>query len=749
MKMKKVIGIDLGTTNSVIGFKTKTVEILRNKENEELTRSCVGQKEVDSEILVGRSAFGLLKRSPENTILSVKRLMGVGYQDEMTQKMIAETHKTRGYYKYTITQLQGGTDNAVAVLLQGKQYSPEQISGEILKKLKRDAEYRLGDEVTHAVITVPAYFTDKQKNATKLAAKYAGLKVQKLLAEPTAAAIAYGVDEIAEGEAKTVLIYDFGGGTFDLSVLNIVDGQYLEMGTGGDRWLGGDDIDKALSDYIYERTCEEHGIEISNIDGLIENLSSKQKFRFLSDFREKVEEVKISLSASKSCDFILEDILEDEHGDVMDINLTITRQEFEKLIRPFIQRSIDLIDELISSMNYDMDMIDNILLVGGTSCIPLVKEMLVAKYGHEKIKVSKRPMLAIAEGAAILAHRLDDSYEEAEGDTSKIEEVTFTTSHDYFIKLNVDGEEKREKVIEKQMPIPTIATKTYSTTSNNQRLIAIEIENDVENGGYERVALGFYLIEHDLPINSSFVFEFKAGLNNNDDMVEVSVYPQGEKHKSKAIILGRDGADEKALNTLNGLVQRAIKETRTLDAEQEAIALVAEKVKEIDRIGAEKMTGEDWGRVRYTVEEEYQTIIKNQGEGNSGKDTVLYYAKRLLGEFNSMINPADVQVIVTLITQIETDNHPNEEHLVLQLAQKVMSDYGRLNDALDIPSFADRILDLPSTSVGDAARKEQDVQKLQNMARQIKSKFLSNQAGEAIQMLEMAEQIMNVYKQRM
>jgi molecular chaperone DnaK len=189
--MKKVIGIDLGTTNSVVAFKTKSVEILRNKENQELTRSCVGQR--NSEILVGRAAFQLLKRDPENTILSVKRLMGVGYHDEMTQKMIAETRKVRGYYKYAITQLQGGTDNAVAVLLQGKQYTPEQISAEILKKLKGDAEDKLNDEVTHAVITVPAYFTDKQKNATKLAAKYAGLKVQKLLAEPTAAAIAYGL----------------------------------------------------------------------------------------------------------------------------------------------------------------------------------------------------------------------------------------------------------------------------------------------------------------------------------------------------------------------------------------------------------------------------------------------------------------------------------------------------------------------------------------------------------------------------
>jgi molecular chaperone DnaK len=745
--MKKVIGIDLGTTNSVVAFKTKSVEILRNKENQELTRSCVGQK--DSEILVGRSAFQLLKRDPENTILSVKRLMGVGYNDEMTQKMIAETHKVRGYYKYAIRQLQGGTDNAVAVLLKGKQYTPEQISAEILKKLKRDAEERLNDEVTHAVITVPAYFTDKQKNATKLAAKYAGLKVQKLLAEPTAAAIAYGVDELAPGDAKTVLIYDFGGGTFDLSILNIVDGQYLEMGTGGDRWLGGDDIDNALSNYIYDKTCEEHGIDSDAIDDLINNLSSKNKFRFLSDFREKVEQVKIELSSANSSEFILEDILEDENGDSLDININISRKEFENLIRSFIQRSIDLIEELVRKMNYDMDMIDNILLVGGTSCIPLVKEMLVKKYGSDKIKISKKPMLAIAEGAAILAHRLDDNFEAAEDDDTQIDEVIFTTSHDYFIKINVDGEDKREKVLEKQTPIPFKVSETFKTTSNNQRLIAIEIENDVEDGKYESVALGFYLIEGDIPINSSFVFDFKIGVGeDNNDIVHVSVYPQGEKNKSKAITLSRGGRDEKTLNILNNLVQRAIKETKTREGEAKAIDLIAKKVCEINNIGIEKITNEDWARIEYQIEEEYQEIIREEGEGNSAKDSIIYFAKRMIHEFNSVINSADVQVMISLITKLET-GEGNEEVLLTQLMQKTLGDYGKLNDALNIEGFAERVMDLPSTSAGDSAKKQRDISSLQNMAQQIKSKFLAQQSGEAISLLQEAELIMEVYRKRM
>ena len=251
--MKKAIGIDLGTTNSVVAFKDTEVRIIRNKENEELMRSCVSL--IKDEIFVGKTAYSTgLKRNPENTILSIKRLMGGAIKDKMVQDMIAN----KKYYKYGITQLKGGTDDAVAILLGGTQYTPEQISAEILKKLKKDAEEKLGDEITHAVVTVPAYFTEKQKNATRIAAQLAGLKVQKLLAEPTAAAIAFGVDNLVAGDSKTVLVYDFGGGTFDLSILNIVDGQYMEAGTGGDRWLGGDDIDRKLQELIYKKVEQEY-----------------------------------------------------------------------------------------------------------------------------------------------------------------------------------------------------------------------------------------------------------------------------------------------------------------------------------------------------------------------------------------------------------------------------------------------------------------------------------------------------------
>ncbi|MCH8903982.1 MAG: Hsp70 family protein [Bacteroidetes bacterium] len=203
--MKKAIGIDLGTTNSVVAIKKKDVEILRNKENLELTRSCIGVK--NDEILVGKTAYDLFKRDPENTIFSVKRLMGGAITDPMIQKM----KNDNDYYRFSITSLEGGTEDALAIILGGKQYTPEELSAIIIKKLKKDAEENMDDELSNIVVTVPAYFTEKQKNATRLAAHYTGVKVSKILAEPTAAAIAYGVDDLEPGEATTVLIYDFGG----------------------------------------------------------------------------------------------------------------------------------------------------------------------------------------------------------------------------------------------------------------------------------------------------------------------------------------------------------------------------------------------------------------------------------------------------------------------------------------------------------------------------------------------------------
>lgn len=344
-------------------------------------------------------------------------------------------------YPFGIQKLSGGTEESVAILLHGKEYTPEQISAEILRALKNDASNKLGD-VEYAVITVPAYFNEKQKSATKKAAKLAGLKVLQLLAEPTAAALSYGFDNLSPDEDKTLLIYDFGGGTFDLSILTAAGDQFVETGAGGDRWLGGDDIDVIVSDYVKSKIEENCGMSLSEI---LEDKSDKEIKEFTAGLKSDVENAKKTLSQSTSATIFVSNYLEDADGEPVD-DITISRDTFESLIRPLVQRTIDLIEELLSKTSLSANDISNILLVGGSSCIPLVKRMLVDKYGEDKVLSSEKPMLAIAHGAAVLAASMDTSKWKDDEDNDFDENaapsegpVVYTSKHNYFIQIERNG----------------------------------------------------------------------------------------------------------------------------------------------------------------------------------------------------------------------------------------------------------------------------------------------------------------------
>jgi len=730
--MKKAIGIDLGTTNSVVAFKDTAVKIIRNKENEELTRSCVGLRK--GEILVGTKAYLDIKRDQINTILSIKRLMGGAIKDKMVQDMIS-SH----YYKFGITALQGGTDDAVAVILGGKQFTPEQISSEILKKLKADAEERLGDEVTHAVITVPAYFTEKQKNATRVAAQLAGLKVQKLLAEPTAAAIAYGVDNMKTGDSKTVMIYDFGGGTFDLSILNIVDGQYMEAGTGGDRWLGGDDLDRKLQAVVLEKVSSQY--KISNIKTLVENLSEKKRILFEGEIRLQTEAAKIQLSSAKTAQILVDNLLEDENGDVIDIDVTITRDEFEKLVTPFIERSIELIGTLLKEVGYDMTMIDNILLVGGTSCIPLVKQMLSEKFGATKIKVSDKPMLAIAEGAAILSHRMGDEFEATIEDTTAIGEISYSTNHNYYIEVADGNGFKMERVVEKQTPLPVQVSKNFKTTTNNQKVVKVSIYSDVEDGKHEMQALGFYLIDDNLPIESDLSFDFNIDTNEN---LSINVAPKGKKSSSKQIILGRGNADHKALQTIDDLIARSVKEYKTVDGEEAFLKYISHQIKEIETKGATEIEDNKWHEIYYTSTEKFDEI-KSTEQGSSEVENAVFRAKRLIIEFGELLDQFDKTAMVNLVTQIETSVDETEKMQLANNLEEKTDEYGLLNSALRIESLAERILNIPGTAIG-VAKKQSDVNRLKQLSVEVKTKFKMGQIEAAKTLMDEAYEIINEYK---
>jgi molecular chaperone DnaK len=728
--MKKAIGIDLGTSNSVIAFKDTNVKIYRNKENEELTRSCIGFR--NDEIIVGRTAYQLLKTDPVNTILSVKRLMGGAIKDKMVQDMIESP-----YYKYGITALKGGTEDAVAVILGGKQYTPEQLSSEILKKLKRDAEERLGDEVTHAVITVPAYFTEKQKNATRIAAQLAGLNVQKLLAEPTAAAIAYGVDNLKAGDATTVLIYDFGGGTFDLSILNIVDGQYMEAGTGGDRWLGGDDLDRALETHILKRISEDY--KITDIDKLIGDLKQKIKFKFEGKFREEVENIKMQLSSSKSAELIM-DGFEDENGEWVDFNIKITREEFEQLAKPYIARTIDLIDSLLKDVGYDISMIDNILLVGGTSCIPLIREMLSNKYGSEKIKVSEKPMLAIAEGAGILSHRLGDDYEPPVNGETELAEISYSTNHNYFIEITDGNNLKLERVIEKQSTLPLEVSKTFKTTTNNQKIVKVSIQTDVEAGSHEKQLIGFYLIEDNLPIDSELIFDFELDV---DEIFSVKVYPKTKKNQSKKIVLGRGSFDTKTLQTIDELISRSVQEYKTVEGEEAFLKFISQQIKDMETQGVTEIEDNKWHEIYYKTTEKYDEIKDNEEIG-SDVENIVFKAKRLIVEFGELIDQFDKTTMVNLISKIESSIDETEKMQLASNLEIKVEEYGMLNAALRIELLANRILNIPSTSVG-AGKKQSDVNRLSQLSKEVITNFKLRQIELAKSKMDEAYGIIQEY----
>ncbi len=503
--MAKSIGIDLGTTNSVTAIKKITTEVLKNSEGELTTPSCVTLKKkkfpfAKPEFVVGRNALEWMKQDPLNTIVAVKRLMGRSYRDADVKKII-EDRKLR----YLIQRHSKGTENSLAILLAGKEYTPEEISSKILEKIRRDVEKSEGDNVEFAVITVPAYFNDKQKHATRTAAALAGIRVQRLLSEPTAAAISFGVDNIKEDDAKTVLVFDFGGGTFDISVLTISGGQFIEQGKGGDMWLGGEDIDLDLANYVLNETAREYEIEdisafIENQDNLVKKQG--QKNQFLGELKIQVEKAKIKLSAENEAYVEILGLLVDSDGDRIDLNVEISREQFETLIAPMIAKTVELIHNVLKDIHFTPDLIDNVLLVGGSSRIPAVVKAMQDIFGDDKVYQHERPMLAISEGAAILSHRLADSYEcpqcgsevsQSDNNCSnctfdldkyKIDtgvlDIVHSSAHDYFICL-----ENNEKYlfVEKNTPLPITKTETFRMVNPEQRLVHmkfVNIVNEVE-----------------------------------------------------------------------------------------------------------------------------------------------------------------------------------------------------------------------------------------------------------------------------
>ena len=393
--MGRCIGIDLGTTNSVAAIRQAQAsgpQVLQNRESQDLTRSVVGER--GGQVRVGQLALDQQLLAPRDTIESIKRLMGRGFRDENVQKV-----KTT--VAYAVVEPSDGTDDDVRVLMGGKEYSPIKISSMILEKIKKDAEMRLSDTVEFAVITVPAYFTDKQKDATRKAGQMAGLKVQKILDEPTAAAIAFGVDNVGQDDCKTILVYDLGGGTFDVSVMTIVNGAFVQLNIEGDMWLGGDDFDRKIMDHVLSQLSAVYGIDAA------------ADAKFMVELKKKAEQAKRALSSMTRTDITIPGMLKDDAGNLIDVELEISRADFESLIASEVGRSMGIVRAAIKNAGEAMtpDQIDHVLLVGGSSYIPMVQKALAEIFGREKLLMNVDPMKCVAFGASILSAKLSEKLE--------------------------------------------------------------------------------------------------------------------------------------------------------------------------------------------------------------------------------------------------------------------------------------------------------------------------------------------------
>ncbi len=386
--MGRIIGIDLGTTNSVMATVGEGgPRIIQNRENEDKTLSIVSFHK--GELLVGTPAFQRWLINPRETVVSIKRLIGRGFNDPEVQRFKAGD-KGKEWIKYEIVQPPDGTADSLRVVLGGNHYSPVEISARILEKMKKDAEYVLGEEVSHAVITVPAYFSDKQRNATREAGLKAGLKVMKILDEPTAAAVAYGIED-HQGEPKTILVFDLGGGTLDISVLMMASGAFSPLNLEGDMWLGGDDFDEIIVSHVLAEIKSKYGLE------------PRSDTRFMAALKKEAQRAKETLSSAAATDVILAGQLRDDSGEPLDIEVEITRTRFDEMIRPLIDKMRKMIEKAVINANFEFNDIDHVLMAGNSTAVPAIQVLMEQLFGKEKILRAVHPKHSVAIGAAVTA----------------------------------------------------------------------------------------------------------------------------------------------------------------------------------------------------------------------------------------------------------------------------------------------------------------------------------------------------------
>jgi molecular chaperone DnaK len=461
--MAKVLGIDLGTTNSVVAImEAGEPTVLENAEGSRLTPSVVAVNPKTGERLVGQVARRQAITNPENTIFSVKRFMGRKYDD-------AEVQKALKVVPYKVAKASNGD---VRVVLNGKEYSPPEISAMILQKMKADAEAKLGEKVTQAVITVPAYFNDSQRQATKDAGRIAGLEVLRIINEPTAASLAYGLDKQSKDE--TIAVYDLGGGTFDISILSVGEGVFEVKATNGDTFLGGDDFDQRVIDWIIDEFRKDQGIDL------------RQDRMALQRLKEAAEKAKIELSSTQSTEINLPFITADASGP-KHLSLNLTRAKLEQLVGDLIERTKGPVLQCLKDAGISAKDVDEVVLVGGQTRMPAVQEMVKQVFSKDPHK-GVNPDEVVAIGAAIQAGVLK----------GEVKDILLLDVTPLTLGVETYGG-VMTAMIPRNTTIPTSKTETYTTASDGQTSVEVHVMQGERPMAGENKSLGKFILDGILP----------------------------------------------------------------------------------------------------------------------------------------------------------------------------------------------------------------------------------------------------------